>query len=96
VSSGGHYPSLDTYGDGELRNAHFIKSLRLMQEYKLISERVAPFIDVDASLAYVEENGVHLYGAVITGPVKELLTLREVSWVHDLRVGEVRLWNWNE
>ncbi|EHB54355.1 MULTISPECIES: anti-sigma factor [Paenibacillus] len=96
VSSGGHYPSLDTYGDGKLRNAHFIKSLRLMQEYKLISERVAPFIDVDASLAYVEENGVHLYGAVITGPVKELLTLREVSWVHDLRVGEVRLWNWNE
>ncbi|ANY73077.1 hypothetical protein BBD41_11015 [Paenibacillus ihbetae] len=96
VSSGGHYPSLDTYGDGDLRNAHFIKSLRLMQEYKLISERVAPFIDVDASLAYVEENGIHLYGAVITGPVKELLTLREVSWVQDLRVGEVRLWNWNE
>jgi len=42
------------------------------------------------------QNGIHLYGAVITGPVKELLTLREVSWVQDLRVGEVRLWNWNE
>lgn len=94
--SGGHYPSVDTYGDGELRNEHFLKSLRLLQEYDLIAERVAPFIDVDASLAYVEQNGVRLYGAVITGPVKELLTLREVSWVHDLRVGEVRLWNWIE
>ncbi|PCL92504.1 anti-sigma factor [Paenibacillus lautus] len=94
--SGGQYPSVDTYGDGELRNEHFLKSLRLLQEYDLIAERVAPFIDVDASLAYVEQNGVRLYGAVITGPVKELLTLREVSWVHDLRVGEVRLWNWIE
>lgn len=96
VSSGGHYPSIDTYGDGELRNEHFIKSLRLLQEYELIANRVAPFVDVDASLAYVEQNGVRLYGAVITGPVKELLTLREVSWVRDLRVGEVRLWNWTE
>lgn len=96
VSSGGHYPSIDTYGDGELRNEHFIKSLRLLQQYELIANRVAPFIDVDASLAYVEQNGVRLYGAVITGPVKELLTLREVPWVHDLRVGEVRLWNWTE
>ncbi|MGG4094104.1 anti-sigma factor [Paenibacillus lautus] len=96
VSSGGHYPSIDTYGDGELRNEHFVKSLRLLQEYDLIADRVAPFVDVDASLAYVEKNGVRLYGAVITGPVKELLTLREVSWVRDLRVGEVRLWNWTE
>lgn len=96
VSSGGHYPSINTYGDGELRNEHFVKSLRLLQEYDLIADRVAPFVDVDASLAYVEQNGVRLYGAVITGPVKELLTLREVSWVRDLRVGEVRLWNWTE
>lgn len=94
--SGGHYPSVDTYGDGELRNEHFIKSLRLLQEYELIASRVAPFVDIDASLAYVEQNGIHLYGAVVTGPVKELLTLREVSWVRDLRVGEVRLWNWIE
>ncbi|MFG1734512.1 anti-sigma factor [Paenibacillus sp. 843] len=96
VSSGGHYPSIETYGDGELRNEHFIKSLRLLQEYDLIASGVAPFVDVDASLAYVEQNGVRLYGAVITGPVKELLTLREVSWVRDLRVGEVRLWNWTQ
>ncbi|KOP65222.1 hypothetical protein AMS62_08145 [Bacillus sp. FJAT-18019] len=94
--SGGHYPSLETYGDGELRNEHFMKSLRLLQEYELIADRVAPFIDIDASLAYVEQHGVQLYGAVVTGPVKELLTLREVSWVQDLRVGEVRLWNWSE
>lgn len=96
VSSGGHYPSVETYGDGELRNEQFKKSLRLLQEYKLIADRVAPFIDVDASLEYIDQNGIHLYGAVVTGPVKELLTLQEVSWVRDLRVGEVRLWNWTE
>ena len=73
-----------------------MKSLRLLQEYELIADRVAPFIDIDASLAYVEQHHVHLYGAVVTGPVEEVLALREVSWVQDLRVGEVRLWNWSE
>ncbi|GAB6928497.1 anti-sigma factor [Paenibacillus sp. JCM 10914] len=96
VSSGGHYPALETYRDGDIRNQHFIKSLRLLQEYTLIAKRVAPFIDIDASLDYIDQNGIRIYGAVITGPVKELLALREASWISNLRVGEVQLWNWSD
>lgn len=89
-------PSVESYGDGELRNANFLKTLRLMQEHKSIADRVIPFIDLDDSISYLEKNGVRLYGAVVTGPVKELLKLKEETWVSDLHVGEVRLWNWQD
>jgi len=94
VSSGGSYPSLESYGDGEKRNGYFKKTLYTLQKNKSISTKVAPFLQLDRTIDYVEKNGVRLYGAVITGPVKELLKLREEPWVRDLRVGEVQLWNW--
>jgi len=94
VSSGGSYPSLESYGDGEKRNGYFKKTLTMLQKNKGITNKVAPFLNIDHTLDYVEKNGVKLYGAVITGPVKELLKLREETWIRDLRVGEVQLWNW--
>ncbi|WP_340007370.1 anti-sigma factor [Paenibacillus sp. FSL K6-0276] len=89
-------PSVDSYGDAELRNANFLKTLHLMQEYKSIANKVIPFIDLDDSISYLEKNGVKLYGAVVTGPVKELLKLKEEEWVSNMHVGEVRLWNWRD
>lgn len=89
-------PSVDSYGDGELRNANFLKTLHLMQEHKSIANKVIPFIDLDDSISYLEKNGVRLYGAVVTGPVKELLKLKEEKWVSNIHVEEVRLWNWQD
>ncbi|KWX86946.1 hypothetical protein AMQ83_15965 [Paenibacillus riograndensis] len=90
------YPSVDSYGDGELRNENFIKTLKLLQEHKSLTRQAAPFIQLDEAITYTQEHGVQLYGAVVTGPVKELLKLKEVSWVSHIRVGEVRLWNWQD
>lgn len=89
-------PSVESFGDGELRNENFLKTLKLIQEYKSIGKRVIPFIDLDESISYLEKNGVNLYGAVVTGPVKELLKLQEEEWVSSMHVGEVRLWNWQD
>ncbi|GGF82173.1 hypothetical protein GCM10010912_29140 [Paenibacillus albidus] len=89
-------PPVESYGSGELREENFMKTLYLMQEYKSIAAKVAPFIRLDESVSYLEENGVRLYGAVVTGPVKELLKLREEPRISHLRVGEVRLWNWRD
>ena len=44
----------------------------------------------------LENNGFVHYGAVITGPTKEVLNLQEEAWVAALQVDEVRLWNWND
>ncbi|WP_409340680.1 anti-sigma factor [Paenibacillus sp. MBLB4367] len=96
VSKGGSYPAVNAYGDGELRNENFVQSLHLLQSYKTIANRTVPFIDIDGSVDYIEKHGVKLYGAVVTGPVKELLKLRQESWIRNMRVGEVRLWKWSD
>ncbi|EWH23827.1 anti-sigma factor [Bacillus haynesii] len=45
-------------------------------------------------LDYVEKNGVNVYGAVITGPSKEVERLIKKGPVKAAKVGEVELWNW--
>ncbi|WP_310831839.1 anti-sigma factor [Paenibacillus pedocola] len=96
TSSSSSSPSVESYGSGELREQNFIETLQLLQKYKTITRNAAPFLKVDESLSYLEEHGIHLYGAVITGPVKELLKLQQNSWVSNIRIGEVRLWNWRD
>lgn len=50
--------------------------------------------DFKAQLKYVEENGIRLYGAVITGPTEELLKLKSNDQIIFATVGEVDFWNW--
>lgn len=43
---------------------------------------------------YIQANGFKVYGAVITGPTKELLKLREEPGIYQVQLGDVELWNW--
>lgn len=43
---------------------------------------------------YLKENGFSVYGAVVTGPVKELLKLKEEEQIRGARLGELDYWNW--
>lgn len=87
----------DGIGDeGKLREENFLKTLKLMQTYRSITKQIVPSFKIDEAINYLEANGVKLYGAVVTGPTKELLKLQEEAWVKTARVGEVRLWNWDE
>ncbi|MDF2659896.1 MAG: hypothetical protein K0Q94_2687 [Paenibacillus sp.] len=96
TSSLSSYPQVQAYGDGELRNENFKKTLYLLKEYRAITKKAAPFMKLDETIGYVEQHGVKLYGAVVTGPTKELLKLKQEPWVRAPRVGEVRLWNWRD
>jgi hypothetical protein len=89
-------PSVDPNGDGKLREENFLQTLKLMQTYRSITKQIAPSFKIDEAIDYLETNGVKLYGAVVTGPTKELLKLQEEPWVKTVRVGEVRLWNWDD
>ena len=53
-------------------------------------------LDFEAQLQYIEQNGIKLYGAVITGPTEELLKLQSNNRIIFATVGEVDFWNWNE
>ncbi|MDQ0059751.1 anti-sigma factor C-terminal domain-containing protein [Paenibacillus harenae] len=88
------YPSIESYGSGVARNDNFLSTLRLLSEHKEITNYYTSFFEVDRVLEYVEENGVSIYGMVVTGPTKELLALKDATFVNYMHVGEVRLWNW--
>jgi hypothetical protein len=96
TSSSSSSPSVEDYGSSGLREQNFLDTLRLLGEYKLLSGNAGLFLDLEKSLNYIEKNGVQLYGVVVTGPVKELLGLQEDTWISQIRIGEVRLWNWRD
>lgn len=43
---------------------------------------------------YINEHGFKAYGAVVTGPVKELLKIQEITGIHSVSLGEIKQWNW--
>jgi hypothetical protein len=44
---------------------------------------------------YLIKEGFTVYGAVVTGPVKELLKLKEIEGIHGVQVGSMEYWNWD-
>lgn len=51
-------------------------------------------LNLSERLEYLKENGIQIYGAVVTGPSKELLKLSELNTVRYPALGEIELWNW--
>lgn len=96
VSESRSSPSIEQYGSGDVRNENFIKTLELLKEYDSIAKNVGSFwrLDIERRLEYIYNNGVKIYGMVITGPSKEILKLKEEEWIKGVKLGEVRLWNW--
>lgn len=43
---------------------------------------------------YLVDNGFAVYGAVVTGPVNELLKLRNIEEVRGAQLGKFEYWNW--
>jgi len=88
-------PTVDSYGSADLRNENFIKTLKLVNEYESMAKKITFKIrNVQEKIDYIDENGVKLYGIVITGPSKEILKLKNEEWVRGINIEEVRLWNW--
>ena len=53
------------------------------------------FDDYDQQrLAYLRDNGITVYGAVVTGPVRELEKLRAEPEFHHFQLGRIEVWNW--
>lgn len=94
VTESSSSPAVQAYGGGAVRDRNFLDTLHVLQAYPSVAKRLAPWLALDASVSYLEANGVQLYGVVVTGPAKELLKLKAEPWVASLSVGDVRLWNW--
>ncbi|RDU37621.1 hypothetical protein DRW41_07200 [Neobacillus piezotolerans] len=68
---------------------HLLKS-----ENKTYLENVLGLRFLQERQDYLKKNGFRVYGAVVTGPVKELLKLRELKTIQSAEVGEFAYWNW--
>jgi len=95
IVSEGHSSPEYTVGEGEALHEQFMKTLFFLEDHERKANNLV-FGDLDLSerISYLETNGFVHYGAVITGPTKEVLKLQEEVWVGTLRVDEVSLWNW--
>lgn len=90
--------TLKVEGDSEKKAAAFIGALEFLIEHEAWAQKSyrgnTKELLLQERLNYVKENGVKVYGAVVTGPTKELLRLKEVEEIRFPVLGEVTWWNW--
>lgn len=46
-------------------------------------------------LTYLKKNGIQVYGAVVTGPIRELEKITKLSEFHHFQLNRVETWNWD-
>ncbi|WP_400162610.1 anti-sigma factor [Brevibacillus sp. TJ4] len=95
----GDKPILEN-GEGERREQAFLDEMKFLVEKKSMATSIARQLmynepAIEERYEYVRENGLRIYGAVITGPTKELLALREEPSITAAMLGEVDWWNWD-
>ncbi|PEK10883.1 anti-sigma factor [Bacillus toyonensis] len=75
-----------------------IEMMRILSTHKKTVSKVAMLpeseLNLDKRYKYVKDNGVKVYGIVITGPSKELLKLQNSPHVRYATLGDIEMWNW--
>lgn len=67
---------------------------RMIEEDKNLAETLLGTNHLQQRYDYLQKEGFQVYGAVVTGPVKELLKLKELEGIHNAKLGEIKPWNW--
>ncbi|MEW4151775.1 anti-sigma factor [Bacillus thuringiensis] len=75
-----------------------LEMMRILSEHKKTVSKTTwtleKELNLDKRYEYVKENGVKVYGIVITGPSKELLKLQNSPHVRYATLGDIEIWNW--
>ena len=81
-------------------NAEEVKA-RMLSNMKRLHENDPSFADAifgnphfEERIAFLETEGFKVYGAVVTGPTKELLRLKELDEIQGEQLGRITFWNW--
>ena len=74
----------------------FLEILLQLKNNEAVATKVAraKSLSLGSRLAYIKKHGINVYGAVITGPTEELRKLQDLQEIRAVKVGEVKLWNW--
>ncbi|WLR54379.1 anti-sigma factor [Mesobacillus subterraneus] len=100
--TGDDYNSQSKYGLEE-KFTDLNKKLMLRQMKNLLENESTSYRENFLRLYHLEERydylmkeGFQVYGAVVTGPVKELLKLKENEQIQGANLGDMSYWNWSE
>lgn len=66
----------------------------LENESKSYQENFLGLYQLEERYHYLLKNDFNVYGAVVTGPVKELLKLKELEQIQGAKLGDIAYWNW--
>lgn len=95
------YPALDgdinsSFNSKEENDKQFIEVLNFLSKYQDWTEIITKnkSLNITENANFIDENGIEIYGVVVTGPTKELLKLNEIPAVTNQYLGGVELWNW--
>lgn len=84
-------------GDYQVLHNQFMKTLTFLEQHEnKVNNIVWGRLNLSEIIDYLNENGFQHYGAVITGPTKEILQLQEEDTIALLEIDEVGFWNWEE
>ncbi|MEY9094249.1 anti sigma factor C-terminal domain-containing protein [Paenibacillus sp. RC84] len=83
------------FNDTKENAEQFMDTLVFLKNYEKMAALFSrsQSLELDKRIRYLKDNGIKTYGAVVTGPVKDLAALSNNPLVRGIKVGEVRLWN---
>ncbi|QRG66994.1 anti-sigma factor [Brevibacillus choshinensis] len=88
-------------GEGDRRAAAFLAEMKYLTEHDRLTRSIGTNLvahqdpKIAQRYAYLQEKGVLIYGAVLTGPTKELLKLQAEKSITAAFLGKVNWWNWD-
>lgn len=84
-----------SFNDKEENQKQFLDVLDSLNEYEDWTEKIAiNELNIKDKANYIQNNGIGIYGVVVTGPTKELLKVNDIKAVTSQYLGGVELWNW--
>ncbi|WP_042356846.1 anti-sigma factor [Bacillus rubiinfantis] len=83
-------------GRDKSNEAVFLDILKFLAKDEKTAEKIsrAKYLGLKERLPYIEKHGINIYGAVVTGPTPELRKMKGNNSIRVMKVGEVKLWNW--
>lgn len=74
---------------------HFLEAIDYLKKHERKVNQLTEFdLDLGQIEQEVHDEGFYHRGAVVTGPSKELLSLKEEGWVEGLVIDGIDFWNW--
>ncbi len=73
----------------------FMEMLIYLEKNEAVAEKIAraKSLALTERISYINDNGIRLYAAVVTGPTAELRKMEGNDKVRAIKMGEVKLWN---